>query len=137
MPPLSPLLSLLLASLAYSLALVLAKTSQGQFFLSTHSHMPHDELVRCTLGVINKYLRDVSGSQASPSGGLCICLDVQARRRPVGTKLGLERLQSLVRVSKKCCLDHFLQTQQARGSAHSSWGSRVLRLLRGLQKITN
>ena len=68
---------------------------------------------------------------------LCICLDVQARRRTVDTELGLERLQSLVRVSKKCCLDHFLQTQQVRGSAHSSWGSRVLRFLRGLQKITD
>lgn len=62
---------------------------------------------------------------------LCICLDVQARRRTVDTELGLERLQSLVRVSKKCCLDHFLQTQQVRGSAHSSWGLKSPVVLEG------
>lgn len=58
--------------------------------------MPHDELVGCTLGIINKRLKNMPDPKPVPLELLCIGLGVQARRRPIGTELGFQRLQSLV-----------------------------------------
>lgn len=59
----------------------------GLLFLVTYCHIPHDELVRCTLCVINKLLREIPEYKASPIGASVHSLGVGARGRVACTEL--------------------------------------------------